>query len=91
MFEDLYDYMKSLERILSFNPFIVYPAHGPIVSDPQKHVKEYITHRNAREAQVLKALEDLKERELTAMEIVKIVYHVSLKNKVAIVYEFILY
>lgn len=31
VFEDLYDYMKSLELILTLNPSTIYPAHGSIL------------------------------------------------------------
>lgn len=29
VFEDLSDYMKSLEKIKRMNPSIIYPGHGP--------------------------------------------------------------
>lgn len=31
VFEDLYDYMKSLELILNLNPSSIYPGHGNIL------------------------------------------------------------
>lgn len=31
VFEDLYDYMKSLELILNEKPSVIYPAHGNIL------------------------------------------------------------
>ena len=78
MFEDLYDYMKSLKKILTYNPSIVYPAHGAVVTDPVNHIEYYIKHRNERESQILQAIQSQKDQALTAMEIVKIVYKVSL-------------
>lgn len=32
VFEDLYDYMKSLELIINKNPATIYPGHGNIVT-----------------------------------------------------------
>lgn len=32
VFEDLYDYMKSLELIINENPTTIYPGHGNIVT-----------------------------------------------------------
>lgn len=32
VFEDLYDYMKSLELIINENPATIYPGHGNIVT-----------------------------------------------------------
>lgn len=31
VFEDLYTYMKSLQRILDLNPHVIYPGHGNII------------------------------------------------------------
>ncbi|KAE8752360.1 hypothetical protein FOCC_FOCC000832 [Frankliniella occidentalis] len=74
VFEDLYEYMKSLNSMLKLNPIKIFPGHGPVVEDPVEKLSYYINHRNAREAQILSVLHDNPEKKLTAMDIVKIIY-----------------
>ncbi|MBV8197973.1 MAG: hypothetical protein JO263_07545, partial [Candidatus Eremiobacteraeota bacterium] len=50
---------------------IIYPGHGPIVSDPPAKIDEYIEHRRMRERQILGALRDAPS---TIPEIVRRVY-----------------
>ena len=52
----LADYVGSLERLLALHPRTIHPGHGPLVSDAQARLHEYITHRQQREQQVLSAL-----------------------------------
>lgn len=74
VFEDLYDYMKSLETILSLKPAVIYPGHGPIVEDPVNKIQFYIHHRNEREKQILEFLSSDRSRGHTSLDIVKGVY-----------------
>jgi glyoxylase-like metal-dependent hydrolase (beta-lactamase superfamily II) len=53
---DLRDYMNSLERLLAEKPTTIYPAHGPKIADGQAKIREYIAHRNAREAEIVDAI-----------------------------------
>ncbi|PSN46297.1 Beta-lactamase-like protein 2 [Blattella germanica] len=73
VFEDLYDYMKSLEKILDINPKIIFPGHGPVVENPAEKIKYYIKHRNQREQQILQVLKK-EARKMTEMDLVKIIY-----------------
>ncbi|XP_047145114.1 endoribonuclease LACTB2 isoform X1 [Hydra vulgaris] len=75
VFTDLHDYMRSLEKLLSFKADVIYPGHGPVISNPQNKIKEYIDHRNMREAQIFSVLKDKKYGEyISSIQIVKEVY-----------------
>jgi glyoxylase-like metal-dependent hydrolase (beta-lactamase superfamily II) len=55
---DLSEYMASLARMLGEAPGRIYPAHGPAIADGVAKIREYIAHREAREAEILAALGD---------------------------------
>ncbi|MGE0388118.1 MAG: MBL fold metallo-hydrolase [Gammaproteobacteria bacterium] len=50
------DYMASLRRLLTLDLAVIYPAHGPAISDPYRKLQDYIAHRELREQQILEAL-----------------------------------
>lgn len=68
---DLGAYMDSLTRLLGENPREIYPAHGPRISDGGSKIKEYLSHRRAREEQVLAAM---AAGDRDAMTMVKRIY-----------------
>ena len=68
---DLLDYMNSLDRLLQEAPTAIYPAHGPKIDDGVAKIREYIDHRNQREAQILAAM---REGRAEIPEIVALVY-----------------
>ncbi|KAF8795809.1 endoribonuclease LACTB2-like isoform X1 [Argiope bruennichi] len=74
VFEDLFDYMHSLEKILKLEPDIIYPGHGPVIENPKTKVQEYIQHRMLREKQILDALEVARPNGLSAEELVNQIY-----------------
>ncbi|XP_013181284.1 PREDICTED: beta-lactamase-like protein 2 homolog [Papilio xuthus] len=74
VFEDLYTYMKSLNKILDLNPNVIYPGHGNIVEDPIEKIEYYIAHRNLRENQILETLKENANKQLTEMDLVRIIY-----------------
>ncbi|KAJ8322170.1 hypothetical protein KUTeg_000641 [Tegillarca granosa] len=80
VFEDLHSYMSSLNKALEFKPSIIYPSHGPVVNDPIERVTDYIKHRNQREEQIIAALQENSESALSSMDLVDIIYVVSINR-----------
>ncbi|XP_065897980.1 endoribonuclease LACTB2-like [Dysidea avara] len=73
VFEDLFLYMKSLEKLLLLSPTVLYPGHGPVVANGREMIEQYIKHRNEREQQIVNVLEKCTNP-VTPEEIVQIVY-----------------
>lgn len=68
---DLFDYMRSLERLRELAPDVLYPAHGPVIRNAVEKIDAYIAHRNLREEQILEVL----GRGISEVpEMVKIIY-----------------
>ena len=53
---DLAQYLASLERLLTLQPRVLLPAHGPRIDDPTAVLNGYLEHRRMRERQVMDAL-----------------------------------
>lgn len=53
---DLGAYMASLERLLSVDVDVIYPAHGPAIRNAHEKVSEYLAHRRLRDEQILAGL-----------------------------------
>ncbi|XP_074652452.1 endoribonuclease LACTB2-like [Tubulanus polymorphus] len=73
-FEDLYDYMKSLDLIKSVKPSRIYPGHGPLITDAVSKLTEYIEHRKMREKQIIDTLHLNKDKWHNTMELLKLIY-----------------
>jgi glyoxylase-like metal-dependent hydrolase (beta-lactamase superfamily II) len=66
------DYMRSLELLMARAGDKIYlPGHGDRIESPQRWVKAFIIHRNAREMAILDAI---KSGEQTIRKIVSVVY-----------------
>ena len=65
---DLTAYLASLARFEQLNPRVIYPAHGPAITDAAQAIARYRAHRAEREAQVISGLADrpMNEDQLTA-------------------------
>lgn len=51
-------YFDSLEKLLTRDDEVFWPTHGPSINDPKTFVQSFITHRRAREDQILACLRD---------------------------------
>lgn len=51
---DMAVYMATLERLEKLRLSRLCPAHGDVIDEPKVVIRDYIDHRKAREAQVLK-------------------------------------
>ncbi|XP_011877719.1 PREDICTED: beta-lactamase-like protein 2 [Vollenhovia emeryi] len=74
VFEDLHDYMLSLNKILELQPKRIYPGHGPVLDDPLPRIQYYIKHRQQREEEILRMLQEGSDKSMTEMDIVKQIY-----------------
>lgn len=80
---DMFDYMHSLETMLSLRPESLYPGHGPFVRDGVAHLQRYVRHRRAREVQVWRALcEASSEKALTSRHVAEILYASTNSKKI---------
>jgi len=66
-------YQRTLQRLADEFPAaaLIYPGHGPVVTEPAAKIAEYIAHRQMREEQVLTAL---RERPMTIPDLVRRIY-----------------
>ena len=53
---DLAAYLASLERVIALAPARLFPAHGPVIDDPVRLLRNYLQHRREREYQIIDAL-----------------------------------
>ena len=49
-------YLSSLRRIVALDPVRLLPAHGPAIDNPRAVIERYLSHRQARESQILESV-----------------------------------
>ncbi len=54
---DMNVYLEQLERLASLEPHMIFPSHGPVVTKPTALLNHYVSHRRARHARVLDAVQ----------------------------------
>ncbi|HWJ68729.1 MAG TPA: MBL fold metallo-hydrolase [Sphingobium sp.] len=54
---DMGDYLASLERLITREDRIFYPAHGEPIERPQRFVRHMLGHRKMREGQIIRFIE----------------------------------
>lgn len=75
VFEDLHDYLLSLNKILELEPKMIYPGHGPVLENPLSRIQYYIKHRQQREEDILRILDEQGgNKSMTEIDIVKLLY-----------------
>lgn len=72
---DLKAYIKSLEHLLTLpNLKLILPAHGSPITEPEKRIKETITHRHQRTEEIRKIISQTGDIGITFDEIFKKFY-----------------
>lgn len=54
---DMAAYMASLQKLYEREDKVLYPAHGPAITNPRQLVRGMLGHRRSRETQIMRLLE----------------------------------
>ena len=71
---DMADYVASLQRVRDRLPLRIAPGHGSMIEDPLAVLDQYLSHRRAREAEVLARLADAGNSGATPEALVAVIY-----------------
>ncbi|CAG9839179.1 unnamed protein product [Diabrotica balteata] len=74
VFEDLYDYMRSLQDIANLQPAIILPGHGNTIQNPAEKISFYIKHRLERESQIMEVLNNNRSKSFNEEDLVRMIY-----------------
>ncbi len=68
---DVSIYIDSLKKLLKLQPKLILPAHGPVVYNPEKRIRELIQRKLSKEKEIL---ELLREKPMTVEELALMLY-----------------
>ncbi len=72
---DVADYINSIETIQKLpNLKLILAAHGSLIENPKERIAEILSHRKAREKQVLNIIYDNSDNGISPKEIIKAIY-----------------
>ena len=55
---NMHEYIESLKKVLHRDEKIIWPTHGPPITDPNAYVLQLIEHRTERETEILSCLKN---------------------------------
>ncbi|OBZ82729.1 Beta-lactamase-like protein 2 [Choanephora cucurbitarum] len=70
-FDDLKEYMNSLQHIRNLNPGRLYPGHGQVVEDSLQKIDQYFSMRLAKEKLIIDTMIQNKDTPMSAYDIVE--------------------
>jgi glyoxylase-like metal-dependent hydrolase (beta-lactamase superfamily II) len=70
---DLLDYLASLKHLQRMDISEIVPSHGPIITNPQAKLNEYVMHRMLREQQLIDTMQQ-SPTSATIPQLVEIIY-----------------
>ncbi len=71
---DMAEYLESLQRVRDRPPSRIAPGHGPMIDNPIAVLDQYLSHRRAREADVLARLADAGPAGASPESLVAVIY-----------------
>jgi glyoxylase-like metal-dependent hydrolase (beta-lactamase superfamily II) len=51
-------FLQTMEKFLRYDPAVIYPGQGPVVTDPRSKINALIQHRKDREQQIIALLRE---------------------------------
>jgi glyoxylase-like metal-dependent hydrolase (beta-lactamase superfamily II) len=49
-------FLRTMEKFMRYDPAVIYPGQGPVVTDPRAKLQGLVRHRREREAQIVELL-----------------------------------